>query len=163
MRKTKSPAFFYRLMKKMNPRIAANYRKGLGPTGVVLLLTTTGRKSGLPRTTPLQYEEIDGVYYVGSGRGPQSDWYRNILANPRVEVQVKERCFQGIAEAVNDPARVADFLALRLKQRPIFIGLTMRLEGLPLRFNRRDLERFAAQKTMVVIRPEIQSDGGDKA
>jgi deazaflavin-dependent oxidoreductase (nitroreductase family) len=157
MSKTSRPAFFYRIMQKMNLRIAANYRKGLGPTGVVLLLTTVGRKSGLPRTTPIQYEKIDGAYTVGSARGPQADWYRNVLANPRVEVQVKKLSFKGTAEAVSDPARVADFLAYRLKRRPIFIGLTMRLEGLPIFFKRADLERFAAQKTMVIIRPEGES------
>jgi len=42
------------------------YRAGLGPVigRVVLLLTTTGRRSGLPRVTPLQYEQIDGAIYV---------------------------------------------------------------------------------------------------
>ncbi|HUS79158.1 MAG TPA: nitroreductase/quinone reductase family protein [Patescibacteria group bacterium] len=36
---------------------------------MVLLLTTTGHKTGLPRVTHLQYEEVDGAYYVGSMRG----------------------------------------------------------------------------------------------
>ena len=38
------------------------YSLGLGPIygRLVLLLTTTGRKSGLPRVTPLQYEEVNG-------------------------------------------------------------------------------------------------------
>jgi hypothetical protein len=34
------------------------------------------------------------------------------------------------------------------------IGLLMRLEGLPIRYTRQDLEYFAAQKAMVVIRPD---------
>lgn len=47
----------YHRMKALNVRMAANYRRGIGPTRVVLLLTTTGRKSGLLRVTPLQYEK----------------------------------------------------------------------------------------------------------
>jgi deazaflavin-dependent oxidoreductase (nitroreductase family) len=140
-------------MRRLNPRIAHNYQKGFGPTRVVMLLTTIGRKSGLPRVTPLQYEEIDGAYYLGSARGAHADWFRNSQACPRVSIQIGQRTFQGIAEPVTDPVRIADFLALRLKRRPIFIGLVMRLEGLPLRYTRSDLERFAAQKKMVIVRP----------
>ena len=83
----KSPALLYRIMRKLNPRIVQNYHKGIGPSRIVLLLTTTGRKSGLPRTTPLQYEEINGAYYVGSTRGSQADWFQNIQADPYVQVQ----------------------------------------------------------------------------
>jgi deazaflavin-dependent oxidoreductase (nitroreductase family) len=144
----------YRLMKKVNPLVSRNYQKGIGPGRAVLLLTTTGRKSGLPRVTPLQFEEVDEEYYLGSARGAKADWYRNILANQEVEVQIQEHRFHGIAESVCDPGRVADFLALRAKRHPLFIGLLMRLEGLPWRYNRLDLERFAAQKTLVIIRKQ---------
>lgn len=143
----------YRLLRKLAPRIAANYQKGIGPTRVVLLLTTIGRKSGLPRVTPLQYEEIDGVYYIGSARGTRSDWFRNIQANPCVELQIRERHLQGTAEPVCDPQRMADFFAVRLKRSPLFIGLVMHLEGLPLRYRREDLVRFAQNKAMVIVRP----------
>ena len=56
-----------------------------------LLLTTTGRKSGQPRTTPLNYM-ADGdikvliASYGGDDRHPQ--WYQNLLANPEATVQV---------------------------------------------------------------------------
>ena len=52
------------------------YAIGLGPIygRLVLLLTTTGRKSGLHRVTPLQYEEIEGKIYVGAARGQKADW-----------------------------------------------------------------------------------------
>jgi deazaflavin-dependent oxidoreductase (nitroreductase family) len=58
----------------------------------VLLLTTTGRRSGEPRTTPLIYRQHGDAYAVvpskgGSDRPPA--WYRNLEANPAVQVQVK--------------------------------------------------------------------------
>lgn len=150
---SQSPGLLYRWMRKMNARIARNYQLGIGPVRVVLLLTTIGRKSGLPRVTPLQYEEIDGLYYIGSARGAQADWFRNLQANPQVEVQIGQRRFSGTAEAVTDAARIADFLELRLKRRPVFIGLLTRLEGLPWHYSRADIERFAAQKTLAIIQP----------
>ena len=66
------------------------YAMGLGSLigHMVLLLTTTGRKSGLPRATPLQYEEVDNVIKVAAALGQKADWYCNIIANPNVEVRV---------------------------------------------------------------------------
>lgn len=155
MNRQNKPGGFYRWIKKLNPRLVQSYANGGGPTQIVLLLTTIGRKSGLPRTTPLQYEEIDGVFFVGSARGDQSDWYRNILVCPQVEVQVQDRWFRSTAEAVSDPVRIADFFELRIR-RNFFIGLLMRMEGLPLFYRRVDLERFAAKKTMVILRPDSE-------
>jgi deazaflavin-dependent oxidoreductase (nitroreductase family) len=119
----------------------------------VLLLTTTGRVSGKPRVTPLQFEEVDGVFYVGSARGARADWFRNIVADPNVTVQLQDRSFQAVAESVTDPMRIADFLGLRLERHPRMIGRLMRLEGLPSNHTRADLEAFAVDKAMVVIRP----------
>jgi deazaflavin-dependent oxidoreductase (nitroreductase family) len=148
----KEPGLIWRIMQRLNQRVAQNYQRGIGPTSIVMLLTTTGRKSGLPRVTPLQFEEYDGVYYLGSARGGDADWFRNIQVNHQVQVQIRGRKFGGTGEAVTDAGRVADFLGLRLKRHPWMIGLLMRLEGLPFRFTRLDLEHFAAQKAMVVIR-----------
>jgi deazaflavin-dependent oxidoreductase (nitroreductase family) len=65
-----------------------------------LLLTTHGRKTGLPRRTALYYGR-DGDRYVvvasngGSPRQPQ--WYLNLLAHPRVEIQVGPEIIQADA------------------------------------------------------------------
>lgn len=144
----------YAIMRRLKPRIIQNYQKGLAPTRVVLLLTTTGRKSGLPRITPLQYEEIDGSYYLGSARGMRADWLRNIQANPAVEVQVGKRNFKARAEVVDDVQRITDYLELRLKRHPLFMGIMLRLEGVPLKMRRSDLERLAAHKSLVVLSPQ---------
>jgi len=141
-----------------NHVMKALYDIGLGPLvgRLVLLLTTTGRKTGLPRVTPLQYEEIDGAFYLGSSRGQKADWFRNILANPHVEVRVKSRRFRGVAETVTDPLRVADFLELRLRRHPKMIGAILQREGLPAQPDRAQLEAYAAKLAMVVVRPEAE-------
>lgn len=135
----------------------ALYRLGLGALvgRLILLLTTTGRKSGLPRLTALQYEQVDGAFYLGSSRGTKADWYRNIQANPRVHVQVKGRRFAGTGEPVSDPVRVADFIGLRLQRHPRMIGMIMKSEGLPEKPNRADLEEYARKITLVIVRPDI--------
>jgi len=57
----------------------------------VLLLTTTGRRSGEPRTTPLIYGEHDGDYLVVGSKGGADDppaWLLNLESDPQVQVQV---------------------------------------------------------------------------
>lgn len=58
----------------------------------VLILTTTGRKSGEPRSTPLIYQRHgDDVLVVASNGGADTPplWFRNLETDPEVQVQVK--------------------------------------------------------------------------
>jgi deazaflavin-dependent oxidoreductase (nitroreductase family) len=57
----------------------------------VLILTTTGRRTGKPRATPLIYRKHGGDYLVVASRGgadSHPSWYLNLQANPEVGVQV---------------------------------------------------------------------------
>ena len=152
----KPVAFDWVKMKNIQKIHRLLYAVGLGPLvgKIILLLTTTGRKSGQPRVTPLQYEEIDGKYYLGSARGTHSDWFRNIVTDHHVEVRVKNRRFRGMAETVTDPVRIADFLEVRLQRHPRMMGLLMeKTHGLPRHPSREQLEELAASEAMVVINP----------
>ena len=74
-------------------------------TGWQLLLTTTGRRSGLRRPTPLGYLVADGAVWVLAGYGPSTLWYRNLVANPEVEVLLPARLpFAANATDTLDPA-----------------------------------------------------------
>lgn len=85
-------------------------RAGLGPLfstpvgGYLMLLRTRGRTSGLMRDAPLGYAVIDGAVYCVAGFGRATHWFRNIEADPRVEVVLPGRAFSGVAEEVTDPA-----------------------------------------------------------
>ena len=74
----------------------------------ILLLTTKGRNSGEPRTTPLIYEE-DGERYVivASKGGAPADpgWYRNLQKDPRVELQVLDEVFPAHARTAEGQER----------------------------------------------------------
>lgn len=134
----------------------ALYALGLGPVigGFILLLTTTGRKSGLPRVTPLQYEKIGADYYLGAARGLKADWVRNLQSHPRVEFRVGASRLQATAEVVTDPARFADFLEVRLQRHPWMIGLIMqKAHGLPRRPSRAQLEELAKSEVFVILHP----------
>lgn len=83
---------------------------GLGPWvstpvgGWIVLLRVTGRKSGLVREVPLNYLIDDGAVWVMAGFGTATQWYRNLLADPAVEVRLPGRAFAGLADEVLDPA-----------------------------------------------------------
>lgn len=148
--------FNWQWMKNIQKLHRVLYAIGLGPVigKIILLLTTTGRKTGLKRVTPLQYEEIDGKYYLGSARGLQADWVRNIQADPNVTVRVKSLDFQGKAEVVTDPARFADFVEIRLQRHPVIVGTIMqKAHGLPKQPKREQLEALAENEALVIITP----------
>jgi deazaflavin-dependent oxidoreductase (nitroreductase family) len=132
------------------------YALGLGPIvgRIILLLTTTGRRSGLKRVTPLQYEKIGEDYYVGSARGVRSDWVRNIQACQQVEVRVGSKQFTGTAEVVTDPCKFADFIELRLARHPGMIGFIMETaHGLPRHPSREQLKELAKAEAFVILHP----------
>ncbi|BAX98673.1 hypothetical protein MSTE_03372 [Mycobacteroides stephanolepidis] len=73
----------------------------LGPLGLsTLLLTTTGRKSGQPRVSPLLYlHDGDRITLVGSNFGQEKHpaWTTNLLADPRAKVTLAGQTFDVIA------------------------------------------------------------------
>jgi len=74
----------------------------------VLILTTIGARSGQPRETPLVYtEDGDRLVVIGSKGGSPThpDWYRNLVANPAVTVEVLGETFQARARVTEGDER----------------------------------------------------------
>ncbi|MEV0595624.1 nitroreductase family deazaflavin-dependent oxidoreductase [Nonomuraea cavernae] len=74
----------------------------------VLLLTTKGRNSGRPYTTPLIYQRHGDDHVVVASKGGDPDhpqWYKNLLADPEVEVQVKGEKFRARAHTAGPEER----------------------------------------------------------
>jgi deazaflavin-dependent oxidoreductase (nitroreductase family) len=96
---TTSADFFINWMSKFNTFM---YRRsggeGFGSNfqGIpVALLTTTGRKSGEPRISPLYFHRDGDTVVVAASRGGSDKnpmWYLNIKANPKVQVRSRKRC-----------------------------------------------------------------------
>jgi deazaflavin-dependent oxidoreductase (nitroreductase family) len=74
----------------------------------VLLLTTTGARSGNRHTTPMMFLEDDGGLYVfasKAGAPTHPDWYHNLVANPTVTVEVGAETFDAAATPVHGDKR----------------------------------------------------------
>jgi len=132
------------------------YRLGLGLLAgrTILLLTTTGRKSGLPRVTPLQYEKVNGEIVVACGFGRQSDWVRNLQNDPHAQVQIRMRQFRVVAELITDAETICDFIVLRLKRHPLMVGAILHSKGLSFKPARSDLLAYSQGLAMAVVHRE---------
>ena len=74
----------------------------------ILLLTTTGRKSGEPRTTPLIYAQDGDRYVIVASKGGAPDhpgWYENLAKDPNVELQVMDDVFRARARTAEGEER----------------------------------------------------------
>ena len=73
-----------------------------------LLLTTRGRKTGKPTTSPLIYEQDGDNYVIVASKGgapAHPGWYQNLVNDPNVEVQVEDDVFPARARTANGDER----------------------------------------------------------
>jgi deazaflavin-dependent oxidoreductase (nitroreductase family) len=95
-----------RIFKVVNKFMLLAWRLGFGPminswpeeVGRIMVMTHTGRKSGVKHQTPVNYTLFDGDVYCTAM--PGADWYRNVKANPQVEVWLPNGRWSGMAEEV---------------------------------------------------------------
>lgn len=84
----------------------ANQGEVRGPNRLILL-TTTGAKSGKQRTTPIAYSTDGDTLVIAASKGGapvNPDWYFNLVANPIVTVELGTETFQARAIVVADEA-----------------------------------------------------------
>ena len=88
----------------------------------LLLLTTTGRKSGRPHTKPMVYTR-DGdrlLVYASKGGAPSHpDWYLNLAADPHVVVEMGPDRYDAIATPLEGEERDREFAA-QAERNPVF-------------------------------------------
>ncbi len=80
--------------------------------GNLLLLHTTGAKSGRPRMSPLAYLPVDGkILIVGSKAGAPThpDWVHNLRANPAARIEIGEDEYDVVARELPDDEREATY------------------------------------------------------
>ncbi len=65
-------------------------------------LITTGRKSGTPHEIEIWFGIQGNSLYLLCGNGDDSDWVKNLRANPNVTVRIAQQAFTGIARIVNE-------------------------------------------------------------
>lgn len=114
----------------LNEAVIAEFRANGGRCGgpfegnPMVLLTTTGARSGLPRTSPVTYT-TDGDRWVliasKAGADHHPAWYHNLVANPDVIVEVGDERFPARATVAVEPERTRLFEA-RVAVMPRFDG-----------------------------------------
>jgi deazaflavin-dependent oxidoreductase (nitroreductase family) len=82
-------------VREVNKRVVEQFRAGGDVDGMhrerLVLLTTTGRRTGAPRTTPMMFHrDGDTVLVIASniGASRHPDWYLNLAADPQVTIEV---------------------------------------------------------------------------
>ena len=115
-------------MKAFNTNIVDEFRANGGKVGgpfeggTLLLLTTTGAKSGQPRLAPLAYLTIDDkMIIIGSKAGADTnpDWVHNLRANPQAHVEVGSTDYDVIARELPSDER-DDVYSKIVEQSPVF-------------------------------------------
>src|SRR5512145_1324604 len=94
----------------MNLFMVFGWKLGLGKAiniwpagfGCIMVIKHRGRKSGKEYLTPVNYAIVDDEVYCTAGFGSVSDWYRNILVNPRVELWLPDGKRAACAEDISD-------------------------------------------------------------
>jgi len=113
-----------------NLQVIEEFRANAGRVGGswegrnLLLLTTTGRKSGRPHTTPMVFTR-DGdrllVYASKAGAPTHPDWYLNLVADPQVVVEVGAERYDATAAPLEGEERDRAF-AEQAARNPVFAG-----------------------------------------
>jgi deazaflavin-dependent oxidoreductase (nitroreductase family) len=118
---------FYRRLRFLNSRLFPRLYRWLGGRFYgdrYLLLTTIGRRTGKPHTTPVIYlTDDEGTIYLFSVVGRKADWFQNILKNERVSVTLGKKSIDAVAEVVSDVSRLQQVKRLyRRWQAPLLVS-----------------------------------------
>ncbi|TLF78710.1 nitroreductase/quinone reductase family protein [Nocardia cyriacigeorgica] len=97
---------------RINQETIAKFRAGEDPDGMrrdrLLLLTTTGRRSGRPHTSPMMFHrDGDRLLVIASNMGASRhpDWYSNLVQRPNVVVEVGEETYDAHATPLEGEER----------------------------------------------------------
>ena len=100
------------------------WRLGLGPIlgKLFMVITTRGRKSGTPHRVMTEYHVMDGVKYAPCAFGEQSDWYKNIKADPYVTIQTSSGTEKALASRVIEDGELLELYHLiHRRNAPILV------------------------------------------
>ena len=101
-------------MSDFNKKVIQEFRANQGIVGGIfegmdlLLVHTTGAKSGKLRINPTAYYQQGNEYIIAASKGgadSHPDWYHNLVANPKVIVEVGTETFATLAEVPKGPDR----------------------------------------------------------
>ncbi len=120
--------------------------------GRIMVIKHRGRKSGKEYLTPVNYAIVENEIYGAAGFGPHTDWYRNILANPDVELWLPQGKRRARAcDVSNSPCRT-----VLLREITIASGLAGPIMGVDQR-KLTDAQLEAVAKDYRLVHFELES------
>ena len=141
--------FFNRFMLLLWRLGLGSWGNGTTFGGSLMVIKHTGRKTGLVRHTPVNYAIVNGDIYCTAGFGKVSDWYRNIMVHPEVEVWLPDERWAGIAEDATDD----EYSHLLLQQVIIASGFAGPLFGVnPKQLSDEDFKDLLESYRLIRIR-----------
>ena len=102
-------------------------------SGSLLLITVTGRKSGQPHTTPVNYVRRGSELLIVSS--PDRTWWKNLRGGAPVKIRLQGRDVIGQGRAIEHQPEVAEGLIELLKAAPAYqkyLGVSLAPDGQPL-------------------------------
>ena len=113
----------------INRRVIEQFRAGGEIEGMhrdrIILLTTTGGRTGQRRTTPMMFHRDGGgrllVVASNVGAPKHPDWYRNLVADPRVTVEAGDEIYPAVATTLEGSERARAWSMLK-ESYPFFAG-----------------------------------------
>jgi deazaflavin-dependent oxidoreductase (nitroreductase family) len=122
-----------------NRAMVLGWRVGIGSfmnrpwlSGQIMVITHTGRSSGRRYRTPVNYARFGPDVYCIAGFGAGSDWYRNVLVDPRIEIWLPSGVFGGPVswwEATAETVTDEPFRLERMRDVLVASGFAGRLDG----------------------------------
>jgi deazaflavin-dependent oxidoreductase (nitroreductase family) len=141
--------FFNRFMLLLWRLGLGSWGNGTKFGGSLMVIKHTGRKTGLVRHTPVNYAIVNGDIYCTAGFGKVSDWYRNIMVHPEVEVWLPDERWAGVAEDATDD----EYSHLLLQQVIIASGFAGPLFGVnPKQLSDEDFKDLLESYRLIRIR-----------
>jgi deazaflavin-dependent oxidoreductase (nitroreductase family) len=115
--------------------------------GRILVITHIGRKTGLHRRTPANYTIVDGELYCMAGFGKISDWYRNMIKTPQVDIWLPNSWWAGVTDEVTGEENTLPIIRQLVKDSG-FAGLMFGLNA----YTMSDERLAAATKSYRLLR-----------
>lgn len=126
--------------------------------GRFLLLNHVGRKSGLPRQAVVEvvdYDKASDTYFIASGYGRRSQWFKNLQAQPEVTIQVGRRQLAVKADIL-DPAASGEAMVQYAQRHPTAAQNLVKLIGHDIDGSEDDYRRLGETAVpFIALRPRV--------
>lgn len=123
----------------------------MGPAGnIIMVITTTGRKSGKHIATPIGYQR-DGDTVLAFNVGGISNWYKNLAKNPVVTLEIKKKTYQMRGTYITDANEIRQAMELYKREQA---SMLPRFFGIPADASEDELMKAAERIKFVRFQPD---------